>query len=161
MIYAVLGYEPIDFEILQAYAGARPVVTEWASLYARLCPVAGIRTSFAWAQACHETGLFTYGGTAQPEWNNPAGLGVTGAEGVGNRFSTKEEGVRAHLGHLLWYFCPHALHIAGFCDRDQRHFGEHKRLENDGTVLGGKWAPAATYGATLLVKAYDVLVRQV
>ena len=139
---------------------------EWAALYERLCPVAGIRTSYAWAQACHETGRFTYQGTARPEWNNPAGLGVTGAADVGNRFATKEEGARAHLGHLLWYFgYPHP--VTGFCEKDQRHFGAHWNLENDGSQLGGanargtKWAPSPTYGALLLVKAMTVLQRQV
>lgn len=168
MIYAVLGYEPIDFMVLKAYADVAPpiAVLEWASLYARLCPVAGVRTSFAWAQACHETNYFNFTGTARPEWNNPAGLGVTGAADTGNRFASKEEGVRAHLGHLLWYFGP--FHpVAGFCDKDQRHFGDHWHLENDGSQLGGrtdrgvKWAPGTAYGAALLVKAYTVLSRQV
>jgi hypothetical protein len=170
VIYAVLGYEPVDFLVLKAYAkpGPEVAVTEWASLYARLCPVAGVRTSFAWAQACHETGYFTYPATAnaRAEWNNPAGLGVTGAPDTGNRFVSKEDGVRAHLGHLLWYFGP--FHpVTGFCDRDQRHFGDHWHLENDGSQLGGrndrgiKWAPGTAYGATILVKAIDVLTRQV
>lgn len=116
-------------------------------LYEALSPLAGILPEVAFAQALHETGNFRFGGTAQPEWHNPAGLGVTGAVDVGNRFPDWESGIRAHLGHLLWYFGPH---IPQFCDKDQRHFGGHKNLPNDLRQLNGKWAvPGRTYGESI------------
>lgn len=109
-----------------------------------LCPVAGIRTALAWAQACHETAYFRFPGMAQASWNNPAGIGVTGAPDAGNRFASKEDGVRAHLGHLLWYFGWNHP-VKGFCEYDPRHegilgFGGHKKLENDIRQLDGRWA---------------------
>lgn len=166
MTYAVLGYEVISEQRLLSFGLARnPNMNPgWASAYAELCPMAGIRTSIAFGQACHETGFFAYQGTAKPEWNNPAGLGVTGAPDIGNRFLSQAEGVRAHLGHLLWYF-GHYHPESGFCDMDQRHpgliNGGHKNLPNDIRELGGnrndgkgiRWAPAATYGAIVYTVA--------
>lgn len=153
---AVLGYEPLTDHHVWQYLLQTPTLMpgegwEYATLYVRLCPIAGIRTSIALAQAIHETGYFRFQGIARAEWNNPAGLGVTGGEGIGNRFPTKEVGVRAHLGHLLWYFSPHHP-VAGFCEHDQRHFGwngGHKNLENDITSLSGRWAPSSNYGLAL------------
>ena len=143
MNYAVLAHDPRILKTNEA------VQVEWAELYMRLCPVAGIRTAIAYAQACHETNYFRFTGIARPEWQNPAGLGVTGAPDAGNRFPTKEAGVRAHLGHLLWYV-GHYHPEAGFCSYDQRHFGwlgGHKHLENDIRQLNGRWAvPGGNYG---------------
>jgi len=126
--------------------------TDWSTLYRTLAPQAGVDGAVAYAQALHETGNFAFAGTAKPEWNNPAGIGVTGAPDIGNRFTTKEEGVRAHLGHLLWYFGP-THPVLGFCEKDPRHFGAHHNLPNDIRVLGGndsqgriKWAPGLGYG---------------
>ncbi|MBA3432029.1 MAG: glucosaminidase domain-containing protein [Actinobacteria bacterium] len=156
---AVLGHDP---RILKTNEAAQ---VEWAELYMRLCPVAGIRTVIAYAQAVHETNYFRFTGQANASWNNPAGLGVSGAIDpdtgayIGNRFSTKEAGVRAHLGHLLWYF-GHYHPEAGFCATDQRHFGwlgGHKHLENDIRQLNGRWAvPGGNYGERIATIAYEM-----
>lgn len=168
MIYAVLGYEPIIVDRLVRFAaGKGPLleIMQWAEVYSELCPIAGIRTSIAWVQACHETGFFKFGGTAKPDWNNPAGLGVTGPEGVGNRFASKRDGCAAHLGHLHVYFNP--IHpIPKFCDADwQRHpkplFGDgHRRFPNDIREISGagRWAPNPVYGMDRAREA-DQLLR--
>jgi hypothetical protein len=167
----VLGYEPIGVDQLVRYVAARgPAleIVQWAVAYSELAPMAGIRTSIAWAQACHETGWFRFAGTARPEWNNPAGLGVTGPAGVGNRFPTKHEGVAAHLGHLHVYFG--LVHpVPRFCDADyQRHphplLGDgHKRLPNDVREIAGagppaRWAPNPLYGLDRAHEAERILV---
>lgn len=160
-IYAVTGYEPITVERLMAYAfGRGPLdeIREWAEAYAELGPIANVRPAIAWAQACHETGFFTFRNIAKPEWNNPAGLGVTGPVDVGLRFATKRLGCAAHLGHLLVYFGLHHP-VPYFCEADTRHpstlFNDgHKRLPNDIRELGGnredgkgiRWAPNPLYG---------------
>lgn len=167
MTRAVLGYEPIAALRLVAFViehapGPLPsTVALWAELYAELAPIAGIRPTIAFAQAIHETGWFKFTGDAREEWNNPCGLGVgsnpildlapVGTVRVPRpnssncRFATREDGVRAHLGHLGVYFAPHDL--SGFCDRDPRHVA-HRRLENSTRMLGGpgRWAPSTTYG---------------
>jgi hypothetical protein len=139
---------------------AHPDTAEWAAIYAVEAPKAGIRAEVAFAHALKETGKFKFlrpDGTPPPSgynasWNNPAGLGVTGAAGVGNRFPSKLEGARAHLQHLIWYLAS-TLHTATpYCTplSDQRHFGEHKLLGNDVRLLDGKWAvPGVGYGDSI------------
>lgn len=156
---AVLGVENPTAEDLMTFAKLTnpSFPEEWAELYARLAPIAGIRTTVAFSQMVKETNYARFTGTAKVEWNNPAGLGVTGATDAGNRFPTKEAGVRAHLGHLLWYF---GTHKAEFCDIDQRHFGGHKNLPNDITQLNGKWAvPGVGYGESILDYAAKIVME--
>lgn len=159
--FSVLGVEALTADQLHAAARAKSadVPREWAELYARLAPEAGIRTSIAFAQALKETDYFRFTGTALREWNNPAGLGVTGGAGpdglpAGNRFPTREAGARAHLGHLLWYVGPHR---PAFCDQDQRHFGAHKGLPDDVRQLSGRWAvPGVGYGENIADRAAEL-----
>lgn len=139
---------------------AQVLAEDYAALYRAEAPKAGIRAELAFAQAWKETGRFTFltttgqvpasGYTAA--WNNPAGLGVTGAAGVGNRFASRLEGVRAHLQHLVWYLAQTSHATTPYCTplADQRHFGEHKTLGNDVRKLNGKWAiPGDLYGETI------------
>lgn len=174
MIFAVLGYEPLDREQLLRYVrdhaamSATPEIIQWADAYTELAPIAGVRTSIAWVQACHETGFFTYHGDAKPEWNNPCGLGVGAAplvrlgvevpNSANCRFQTKAEGVRAHLGHLAVYFAPYE--VSGFCEWDPRHIVPHKRLPNDVREIGGvgRWAPNTAYGPDRAREAFELLV---
>jgi hypothetical protein len=173
VIVAVLGYEPTPALRLIDYARSRAPVAgdalaEWASLYAELAPVAGVRTAIAWAQALKETDYFRFTGRAQPDWNNPCGLGVGSQplirDGVAVpnsadcRFATRELGVRAHLGHLIVYVgAPYD--VSGFCDADPRHVA-HRRFQNSARELGGpgRWAPAADYGETIIAAAALILV---
>lgn len=123
-------------------------VADWANLYLEQGPHAGVRAEIAFAQALKETNHFQFTGIARPEWNNPAGLGVTGAPDVGNRFATKRDGVIAHLQHLLMYFTP--AHTP-YCTPqvDQRHFA-HRGYPNDITQLDGRWAvPGVGYGQSI------------
>lgn len=139
---------------------AQALAEEYASIYREECALAGIRADLAFAQAFKETGRFTFlkpdgsrpasGYTAA--WNNPAGLGVTGTPGEGNRFQTRREGVRAHLQHLIWYLSATTHAATAYCvpAADQRHFGEHKLLGNDVRNLDGHWAvPGTGYGASI------------
>lgn len=132
---------------------------QWAELYAVEGPRAGIRPDVALAQALHETGTFSFNGTAQASWNNPAGLGVTGAPGVGNVFLSKHDGVVAHLQHLLMYF---TTGHTSYCTPtlDQRHFA-HRGYPNDVHQLDGHWAvPGVGYADKILAlvpKAVDLM----
>ncbi len=118
-----------------------------AQLYAGLAPIAGIRPEVAFAQAMHETGWLTFPRIARPEWHNYAGLGCDEVTRDCARFASDEEGVRAHLGHLLVYF---GGHDPPFCDLDPRHdLVGHRHLPNDLAALGRHWAPAADYGTNI------------
>jgi N-acetylmuramoyl-L-alanine amidase len=163
VIYAVMGYERVSAARLIHFASLHaPTIsdlTEWADAYAQLAPSAGIRTVIAFAQALHETDWFRFTERAQPDWNNPAGIGVGAASGaIDCHFATKELGVRAHLGHLLAYYDRLTTDstVKGFCVLDPRHF-PHRAYENDIRMLNGHWAtPGTTYGESIAALAEQI-----
>jgi N-acetylmuramoyl-L-alanine amidase len=127
-------------------------VKNLAKLYIKFGKIFAIRSDLAWAQMEHETGCLEYKGIAKPEWNNFAGIGVTGSPGVGNRFDTEELGVIAHFAHLAWYIYP--SHVCEYCNKtyDPRHFGlKHNFNGSDLLVtLNGRWAvPGKTYAQAI------------
>ncbi len=62
-----------------------------------------VRWDWAFAQACHETGLFKFGGDVKPEQNNFAGIGATGNGVPGDSFSSIYKGALGHIQHLACY----------------------------------------------------------
>lgn len=62
-----------------------------------------VRWDWAFAQACHETGIFAFGGDVKPEQNNFAGIGATGNGARGESFATVSDGVLAQIQHLACY----------------------------------------------------------
>jgi hypothetical protein len=63
----------------------------------------GVQWAMAFAQACHETGVFGFGGAVKPEQNNFAGIAATGNGVPGESFDTISEGVLAQIQHLACY----------------------------------------------------------
>ena len=76
---------------------------ELVSYYYEEATKEGVRPDVAFAQALHETGNFSYGGTVTPDQNNYCGLGTTSATVQGGYFPSAQIGVRAHIQHLLAY----------------------------------------------------------
>ena len=74
-------------------------------LYWDTCTPAGLDPFFAVVQMSHETGFLSSPWSQRPR-RNPAGLGVTGAPGVGLSFPNWDKAVRAHVGRLLAYAIP-------------------------------------------------------
>ena len=120
----------------------------------------GIRPEVLYAQSAHETGFGRYGGAVTPDQNNWAGIKIKNP--VGDRpedhetFATPEEGVRAHFNHVCAYL--------GLPPIGEPHPRYHvvNSLSWAGTVkyveeLGGKWAPSATYGQSI-VKLINALL---
>lgn len=71
--------------------------------YWKICGQAGVDPLVAVAQMIHETGNLTSAWSQRPR-RNPAGIGVTGEDGVGISFPTWEtDGIPAHVGRLLAY----------------------------------------------------------
>lgn len=63
----------------------------------------GIQWAMAFAQGCHETGYFRFGGDVKPEQNNFAGIGATGGGNPGENFDSISNGVKAQIQHLACY----------------------------------------------------------
>ena len=132
-------------------------VAQLARLYVAVGRDASIRADVALAQAIHETGRFTFTGTAKPDWNNYAGVGVTSSTAV-QKFPDMLAGVKAHLYHLRWYDAPdHGGLTDCSIDVDPRHdayapagaprgSGAHANNAHVVRELGGRWAPSTEYG---------------
>lgn len=78
-------------------------VEELVALYYLEAEKEGIRADMAVVQAIHETGTFKFGGDAKHHQNNFCGLGVVGSGARGAHFKTPDDGVRAHIQHLMAY----------------------------------------------------------
>lgn len=145
----------------QAWARARGA-TDWfvslAPLYWRLAPsCGGVRPEVAYAQSAKETAFGRFGGTIPgPEYHNPCGLKrTTGGSNddplAHGQFGSDEEGVTAHLDHLALYAGAPGYPRAG--TPDPRHFPTIAGKALTVEALGGKWAPAADYGQSI-VRSY-------
>jgi hypothetical protein len=105
----------------------------------------GVSGDGAWAQACHETGYFQFGGDVKPAQWNFCGLGATGGGAPGYAFPSYRDGVRAHLRHLRAYATTDAL------PPDTPTVDPRAQYVSRGSAmtfkaLGGHWAPSLTYG---------------
>jgi hypothetical protein len=74
--------------------------------YWQLCVDVGLDPLIVVAQLIHETGNLTSWWSQRPR-RNPAGIGVTGAQGAGLSFATwADDAIPAHVGRLLAYALP-------------------------------------------------------
>jgi Mannosyl-glycoprotein endo-beta-N-acetylglucosaminidase len=96
----------------QAYLLAQPTgayndsgVRNIVNLYYKVAPPVGIDPLLAVAQMSEETRHLT-SFWSQPPRRNPAGIGVTGAPGVGLSFPDWKTAVHAHIGRLLAFSLP-------------------------------------------------------
>ena len=133
------GYGPKDSDFKRAKRIAKYYI-KYGKLFI-------LRADLAWCQMVHETGWLRFKGAAKPEWNNFAGIGVTGPANIGNRFKTEELGIIAQFAHLAWYVTP--THINSYCSikYDPRHFGHSHRYNGNSSLdrLAGSWAVPGRY----------------
>ncbi|MDQ0163125.1 N-acetylmuramoyl-L-alanine amidase [Aeribacillus alveayuensis] len=125
--------------------------------YYELSKIYNIRGDIALAQAIHETNYFRFTGTVKPEQNNFAGIGATGPNQQGARFSSAREGVLAQLQHLYAYASTDPLPKNYPLVDPRFHFvtrGSAKTWQE----LNGKWAvPGNHYGQSIL-KIYQRMI---
>lgn len=83
--------------------GLNPRYDQIAVHYMRHGEALGIRWDIAFFQMLVETANLRYTGDVDASQNNFAGLGATGRGVKGERFRNVDQGVRAHLEHVLMY----------------------------------------------------------
>ena len=132
----------------QRYAGI-------ATAYMRHGEQLGIRWDYAFWQMMLETGSLSYTrngtkpGDVKPKQNNFAGLGATGKGEPGESFPTIEDGVKAHLQHLLMYSGEHVEEPVAERTRKVQEWGVltswQKGFKRPITFsdLASKWAPGS------------------
>lgn len=109
----------------------------------------GVRADLALAQACKETGYFSYGKDVKPEQYNFAGIGATG--GVpGESFDSIAAGVRAHLLRMRMYARNNPSYYNLTVMKRPlaaSHWGKYPNIED----FNGVWAyPGVGYGESIV-----------
>ena len=113
------------------------------------------------AQMTEETGGLSSFWSQRPQ-RNFAGIGVTGAPGVGNTFPSLTAGIRAHTGRLLAYVLPAgagnpaqaALIREALQARDLP--GDRRGVAPTLAGLSGKWAMDKEYAAKVAAVANQI-----
>jgi len=122
-----------------------------AQYYVRYAGEVGLRADVLWAQMLHETGFGAYRGSVSASQNNYAGIGATGGSTPGVTFPTAEDGVKAHVAHLVAYVFTNDRASWTNPAVDPRYDAVNPRgiarVLND---LDGRWAvPGNGYGAAI------------
>ena len=120
----------------------------------------GIRPDIALSQALLETGYFNFGGSVEPWQHNYCGLGTIGSGVQGAAFRTSQEGVRAHIQHLLAY-CSHDLPKTKLIDPryDKAHnLRLEKGLITKWSGLNWTWAMGGEY-AEKIINTHQLMLR--
>lgn len=124
-----------------------------------------IRGDIAFAQACLETGNFTFKDTAvKYEQYNFCGMGVTKKGLTGNSFDSIEQGVLAQIQHLKAYANTQDLKLAcadprfNFVKRGCAEYIEWLGQQENPNHLG--WAAGANYGEKILNILNKMIVLQ-
>lgn len=110
----------------------------------------GLRWDYAFFQMLVETGFLRFNGDVKWTQNNFAGLGATGGGVRGEKFSSVDDGVKAHLEHLLMYTGTHIDSPTADRTRKiqewkllakwQKKFKSRSMTFKD---MAGKWAPGS------------------
>ncbi|WP_404332345.1 N-acetylmuramoyl-L-alanine amidase [Mesobacillus maritimus] len=149
--YTILGETFLSAEQMNLFVqSVNPNAIELGRYYATIGPQYGIRGDVAFAQAMLETDYLRFTGTVQPDQNNFAGIGATGPDNPGARFSTPEKGVLAHIQHLYAYASTKPLPEKSPLV-DPRFNLVSRGSATTWKALNGKWAvPGNGYGQALL-----------
>ena len=120
----------------------------------------GIRPDMALSQALLETGYFNFGGSVEPWQHNYCGLGTIGSGVQGAAFKTPQEGVRAHIQHLVAY-CSQDLPKTKIID--PRYDKAHNLRLANGLItkwsgLNWTWAMGGEY-AEKVINTHQLMLR--
>lgn len=144
-------------------SGATSLFISLADIYWKVAPGSGVDPAVAFAQAAKETGFGKFGGVLDESFKNPCGMkkkegGSDSDKNAHQKFASWEEGITAHVDHLALY--AGASGYPKSLTPDPRHFGFIAGTAKTVESLGGKWAPAPSYGNDIVkmvsvVKATD------
>jgi hypothetical protein len=135
-------------------------IGEIVALYWEEAEREGIRPDMALSQALLETGYFNFGGAVEPWQHNFCGLGTIGNGVQGAAFKTPQEGVRAHIQHLLAY-TSHDLPKTKLIDPryDKAHnLRLQKGLITKWSGLNWTWAMGGEY-AEKIINTHQLMLR--
>lgn len=134
--------------------GGAANIEEFCRIYYEEAEKEGVRAEVAFAQTMKETGWLKYGGDAEIEQYNFAGIGTTGGGTPGNSFADVRTGVRAQIQHLKAYATEETLNEACV---DERYKYVNKGSAPYVEWLGQQENPAGCGWATGKNYGYDIV----
>lgn len=154
------GADGGTFDQAQAWArsrGAAECYVDNAPRYWWFCSQAGLRPEVLYAHHGKETNLGRFGGVLDESFHNCAGIKIAAGGGdyvakAHEQFANWDEGVRAHVNHMLAYVYGRSAVFIGEPHARARIVqttpwaGTIKRVED----LDARWAPSPTYGRDLV-----------
>ena len=153
MDYNIVSVSEATVEQAKQWAknkGASQTFISLADLYFKYWNECGqVNPAIAYVQAAKETNFGKFGGVIDESYKNPCGLKISsGGDNYDpkahQKFSTWDDGVKAHLDHLALY--AGAVGYPKSNTTDPRHFSKIKGKAVTVKALGGNWAPSKTYG---------------
>jgi N-acetylmuramoyl-L-alanine amidase len=158
----IMGQETISLEQCRQYLCKRnPNAPDIIPFYKEKGELLGISWGYAVAQMIKETCYLKFGGAVLVEQNNFAGIGAVGGGAHGATFSTPEEGVLAHLEHLLAYASFDPLPV-GILKVDPRFDLVKRGSCPNWEDLNGHWAvPGKGYGEDVVRIHTEIAKEQI
>lgn len=140
--------------------GGASSIEEFCQIYYEEAEKEGVRAEVAFAQTMKETGWLKYGGDAEIEQYNFAGIGTTGGGTPGNSFADVRTGVRAQIQHLKAYATEETLNETCVDERyDYVSKGSAPYVEWLGqqeNPAGCGWATGKNYGYDIVEMISDM-----
>ncbi len=154
--YEIVNAPTANLEQMKQWAidrKANPLFVETAEIFWDVAIKKGCDPIVVYAQSAKETGFFRFGGVIDETYHNTCGLKIS--QGGGNydphahkKFKDWEEGITAHVDHLLLYAGAKGYPLAN--TPDPRHFAWIKGKAPTVEQLSGRWAPSSTYGESIV-----------
>lgn len=154
--YKIINAPTANLEQMKQWAknrNATQLFIDTADIFYDVAVKNGCDPVVVYAQSAKETGFFKFGGVIDETYHNTCGLKISSGGGnydpkAHKRFKDWEEGITAHVHHLLLYAGAENYPLA--ITPDPRHFswilGKAPTVE----MLSGNWAPSPTYGESIV-----------
>jgi len=154
--FKIIGEPTTTIKQMKQWAterNANQLFIDTADIFYKVAVKEGCDPTVVYAQSAKETGFFRFGGVIDASYHNTCGLKISNGGGnydpnAHNKFKDWEEGITAHVHHLLLYAGSDGYPLAD--TPDPRHFnwifGKAPVVE----MLSGKWAPSPTYGQSII-----------
>jgi len=154
--YNIIGEPTATLKQMKQWAkdrNANQLFIDTADIFYDVAVKEGCDPVVVYAQSAKETGFFKFGGVIDASYHNTCGLKISSGGGnydpnAHKKFKNWEEGITAHVHHLLLYAGKEGYPLKD--TPDPRHFswilGDAPIVE----LLSGKWAPSPTYGQSII-----------
>ena len=154
--YNIIGPPTANIEQMRQWAinrNANQLFIDMADSFYKIATENGCDPVVAYAQSAKETNFFKFGGVIDETYHNTCGLKKYDGGGdyvpdAHMKFDTWEDGIVAHVQHLLLYAGQDGYPLKD--PLDPRHFPFILGIAPTVELLSGRWAPSEVYGQSIV-----------